>query len=68
MQIYPAIGPGNGLYPASRNQQGAVVEPVSGYDVQIAEMPGDFVHDETFQVPNLTIRGPNFVPDRDCRG
>jgi len=36
MQIHAVIGPGNGVHPASRNQNRAVVKPISGFHIQVA--------------------------------
>src|ERR1017187_3194515 len=56
LQIDPAIGPRNGLYPASRNQQGAALEPASGFDVQIAEMPDGQTSSTSWSGCRHTIR------------
>ena len=61
MQIHAVIGPGNGAHPASRNQHRAAVKPISGFHIQVAEMPGGVVHDEALQSADFAVRGPHLV-------
>ena len=63
MQIHATVVPGDRLYPSSGNQNRAVEKPSSSFDIQVANMPGSIVRDETFQTSNLTVRAANLISE-----